>query len=163
VVNNNAAFTVAANKNVAVNNAGYNQGALYDLLNSFVTNWNLLMAKLETDGANSSYTPENLCTALASRGYGISANGMHQADLVAELTQIETQFKAVLTKLDADTQVTKTNYTTTVNALGTAAAINLDDTVVGSLGLSQSAIVSFLDDLVAKFNGLLAHLDTDAL
>jgi hypothetical protein len=70
---------------------------------------------------------------------------------------------AVLALLDADTQVTKTNYEATVNALGTGAALNLDDTVAGSYGLNQDKLVAFLNDFVTKFNGLLTHLDTDAL
>jgi hypothetical protein len=65
--------------------------------------------------------------------------------------------------LDADTQVTLTTYTSVANAAGTGAALDLDDTVVGSKGLSQDAIVSFLDDLVAKFNAVLGNLDIDAV
>jgi hypothetical protein len=91
-------------------------------------------------------------TALATRG--INAHGMHQRDLIATLAQIETNFNAILTKLDADGGVTDTNYNATY-------AVDLDNTVVGSLGLSQNAIVSFLDSFVAKFNSTLTKLDSD--
>lgn len=93
-------------------------------------------------------------TALASQGHGISANGMHQKDLVAQLTELETQWNAILTKLDNDGGVTDTDY----NALG---AIDLNNTVVGSKGLSQDFIVSVLDSFVTKFNTILAKLDDD--
>jgi len=144
----------------AVDNTGMSQGALYTLLNSIITNWNLLLVKVKADGANSTYSG-SACTTLASRG--ISNKGMYQKDLIAALVQLETAFNAVLTLLDADTQVTKDNYIATVNALGTGAALDLNNTVSGSLGLDQDKLVKFLDDLVTKFNGLLAHLDTDAV
>lgn len=146
----------------AIKTNGMSQGALYTRLNEIVTNWNALLVKVKADGANSTYSTY-ACTVLSSQGNGISATGMHQKDLIDCLYALETNFNAVLALLDADTQVTKTNYATTVNALGTAAALNLNDTVRGSYGLSQDNIVSFLDDLVTKFNGLVAHLDTDAL
>lgn len=149
--------------NTSLNNAGMSQGALYTLLNTIVTNWNALLVKLEADGVNSDYTPTYACTALASQGYGLSAKGMHQKDLVACLTELETNFNAVLALLDADTQVTLTTYTAIALAAGSGKTLDLDDTVVGSKGMSQKAIVSFLDDFVAKFNAVLANLDIDAL
>jgi hypothetical protein len=146
----------------AVDNTGMSQGALYTLLNSIITNFNAMLVKVKADGAASTYSTY-ACKALASQGKGISANGMYQADLIATLTELETNFNAVLALLDADTQVTLTTYTAVATAAGSGAALNLNDTVVGSKGLSQDAIVSFLDDLVAKFNAVLANLDIDAL
>jgi len=146
----------------AVDNTGMSQGALYTLLNSIVTNFNAMLVKVKADGAASTYSTY-ACKALASQGKGISANGMYQADLIATLTELETNFNAVLALLDADTQVTLDTYTAVATAAGSGAALNLNDTVVGSKGLSQDAIVSFLDDLVAKFNAVLANLDIDAL
>jgi len=162
VVNNNAAFTIAANKNVAVDNRGYNLGALYDLLNTIVTNWNLLLVKVKADGANSTYSG-SACTTLALQGHGITPHGMHQKDLIDCLAALETNFNAVLALLDADTQVTLTTYTAVATAAGSGAVLNLNDTVPGSKGISQDHIVSFLDDFVAKFNAVLANLDIDAL
>ena len=162
VVNNSAYYTIAGNKNVAVDNRGYNQGALYDLLNSVVTNFNAMLVKVKADGAASTYSTY-ACTALASQGRGISANGMWQADVVATLKELETNFNAVLALLDADTQVTKIAYVATATAAGTGAALDLDNTTAASGGISQEIIVSFLDDFVAKLNAILALLDTDAL
>lgn len=146
----------------AVDNTGMSQGALYTLLNSIVTNFNAMLVKVKADGAASTYST-CACKALASQGKGISANGMYQVDLIATLTELETNFNAVLALLDADAQVTLKTYTAVATAAGSGAALNLNDTVVGSKGLSQDAIVSFLDDLVAKFNAVLANLDIDAL
>lgn len=93
-------------------------------------------------------------TALASQGNGITATGMWQKDLVACLTEIEANFNGILTHLDADSGVTDTDYNSTY-------AVDLDDTVVGSLGMSQNAIVSFLDSFVTNFNATLTKLDND--
>ena len=161
-INNNVNFTIDANQNLAVDNDGMQQGALYDILNNIVTNWNALMTKIEADGATTTtYTPNNALTALASKGHGITANGMHQKDLIDTLYDMETTFNAVLDLLDADGGVTLTNYNTVVDALGTGSALNLNDTVYGSYGLDQDKLVSFLDDYVTKFNGLLANCDAD--
>jgi hypothetical protein len=93
-------------------------------------------------------------TALASQGHGLSARGMWQKDLVAELTEFETNLNAVLTKLDADAGVTDTDYNSTY-------AVDLDNTVVGSLGLDQDKLVTFLQELVTNFNLILTKLDSD--
>jgi hypothetical protein len=94
-------------------------------------------------------------TAIASTGYGLSGTGMHQADLVTFLTQLETNWNACLAHLDADAGVTLTTYVATYK-------IDLDDTVVGSKGLSQDKIVSVLDSFVSKFNSCLTALDGDS-
>jgi len=93
-------------------------------------------------------------TALASQGYGISANGMHQRDLIAALYQLETNWNGILTKLDADGGVTLTTYNATY-------AVDLNNTVPGSNGIGQGDIVSFLDSFVSKFNLCLTALDGD--
>jgi len=93
-------------------------------------------------------------TALASQGHGLSAKGMHQKDLVATLTEMETNFNAVLTKLDADGGVTDTNY----NSLW---AVDLNNTVVGSKGLDQDKLVTFLQEFLTNFAGALTKLDND--
>ncbi len=51
VANSGTNYTIAANQNLALDNTGYQQGALYALLNDIVTNWNAAMTKLEADGA----------------------------------------------------------------------------------------------------------------
>lgn len=94
-------------------------------------------------------------TALASQGHGLSANGMHQVDLINTLKEMETNFNGDLTKLDSDIGVTDTNY----NSLY---AVDLNNTVVGSYGLSQSSLVSFLQSFVDNFNLTLTKLDSDS-
>ena len=56
VVNNGVAYTIDANANLAVDNTGYNQGALYTLLNEIVTNFNAMLVKVKADGAAGTYT-----------------------------------------------------------------------------------------------------------
>lgn len=157
VVNNNAAFNATLGYSDAVDNRGMGQGALYTLLNNIVTNVNALNAKLDADGgvSDTNYASLHNLTALASQGYGLSVNGMHQKDLQAALAQIETNFNAILTKLDSDGGVTDTNY----NALH---AVDLNDTTsTGQKGLSQALIVAFLDSFVTQFNAALTKLDND--
>lgn len=155
IVNAGTAFTIAANQNLAVDNRGMQQGALYNLLNTIVTNFNTCMTKIEADGATTTtYTPDNAMTTLATQGHGLSAKGMHQKDLVATLTELETNFNAILALLDADGGVTKTTYTATY-------AVDLDDTVVGSKGIDQDKLVSFLEQWVDNWNLCLAAMDTD--
>jgi len=93
-------------------------------------------------------------TALASQGHGLEPKGMHQKDEVAELTEFETNFNGVLAKLDYETAVTDTNYATLYD-------IDLDNTVVGSLGLDQDKKVSFLQEFITNFNLTLVKLDTE--
>jgi hypothetical protein len=104
---------------------------------------------------DTNYAALHNATALASQGYGLSDKGMYQADLIAELSEFETNFNAVLTKLDADGGVTDTDYNATY-------AVDLNDTVVGSNGLSQDNIVSFLDSFITNFNATLTKLDSDS-
>jgi hypothetical protein len=93
-------------------------------------------------------------TALASQGYGLSDKGMWQTDLIAQLTEMETNFNAVLTKLDSDGGVTDVNY-------NTLWAVDLDNTVVGSKGLDQDKMVTFLQQFITNLAGLTAKLDAD--
>lgn len=94
-------------------------------------------------------------TALASQGNGITATGINQLDLVNQLYELETNFNAILTKLDSDAGVNSTAYNSTY-------AIDLDDTVYGSKGISQKAIVDVLDTFVENFNDTLTVLDNDS-
>lgn len=93
-------------------------------------------------------------TALASQGNGLSDKGMWQKDLVATLTEMETNFNAILTKLDADGGVTDTDYNSTY-------AVDLDNTVVGSKGLDQDKMVTFFQSFLTNFNATLTKLDSD--
>ena len=94
-------------------------------------------------------------TAMASQGNGLSALGMGQEDLVAELTEFNANWNGVMTKLDSDGGVTLTTYLATY-------ALALDPTTIGSLGLSQAIIVAFLDSYVAQFNLCMTALDGDS-
>jgi hypothetical protein len=154
-VNAGVNYTIAANENLAVDNRGYQQGALYDLLNNIVTNNNLLTIKIEADGATTTtYTPNNDLTLLAVQGNGLSDKGMHQKDLITQLTEMETKWNAILALLDADGGVTLTTYVA-------GFTVDLDNTVVGSLGLGQDTLVAFLESFVDNFNLALAQMDVD--
>ena len=94
-------------------------------------------------------------TALASQGSGLSANGMRQKDLVATLTEVEANWNGILAKLDADGGVNDTDYAAN-------GAVDLNNTVVGSLGLGQDDYVSLLDSFITNFNTILTQIDSDS-
>jgi hypothetical protein len=84
----------------------------------------------------------------------ISGVGIGQYDLVTFLKHINTKLRALLTKLDADSVVAATNY---LSVCGTTFPSTITEN-----GVSQGAIVKFLDDWVTGYNAALAKLDADA-
>jgi hypothetical protein len=85
----------------------------------------------------------------------ISGVGISQADLVTFLTHINTKLTALLTKLDADGTVAATDYVSTC-------AVTFPSSTITSNGVSQGAIVDFLDDWITGYNAALAKVDADA-
>ena len=82
-----------------ISGMGVNQGLLADLLNTIVTNFAALTAKIEADESGVGGATYDL-TAIASQGRGLSGNGMHQEDLHAQLYELETNWNALLTLID---------------------------------------------------------------
>ncbi len=156
VVNEGVNYTIAANENLAVDNTGMSQSALYSLMNEIVTNVNGMNAKLDADGgvSDANYASLYNLTAMASQGYGLGTKGMWQADLIAELTEFETNFNAILTKLDNDGGTTDSDYNSTY-------AVDLNNTVVGSYGIDQGKLVTFLQSMITNINATLTKLDSD--
>ena len=159
-MNAGTAYTVAANENLAIDNRGYQQGALYTVLNDLVTKWNLCMTAIEADGATTTtYTPNQALTTLASRG--IEKNGMHQADLMAAFTEIATNLAAVVDLLDADGGVTLTTYNAVCLAAGNPGGTQLAFESTATMGVSHDEIVRFMDEAVTKWNAVMANCDAD--
>lgn len=104
--------------------------------------------------SDTNYAELHNLTALASQGYGLSKDGMYTQDIYNQLKELETNFNAILTKLDADGGVTLTTYNATY-------AIDLRDKC-SDRGIDQNDIVSLLDDFITKFNLCLTALDGDA-
>lgn len=142
-----------------IRGTGINQSDLISLLTLIRTNFLGLTAKLDLDGgvADTNYAAlENFSAAT-----GVDATGiLHQGVVMDYLKTVRTKWNALLTKLDADTQVTDTNY----NSLGSVADL-IDNLALGSLtqaGKYEGALVKWLSTYITNWNATLTKLDTDA-
>lgn len=134
---------------------GVHQNDLATLISAIVTNYNGVLAKLDSDATVSG---TNYVSGRAATVPGVTyetANGRlgnSQAGFYAFASNFVTQFNACLTQLDADAGVADTNY----NALW---ALSLGGIVPS--GMSQGMRVKFLDNAIAALDGLNAKLDAD--
>lgn len=87
----------------------------------------------------------------------IFGNGIKQGDLVDLLSSIKTKFNAILTKLDGDSQVSDTDYSSTLALTLTDGIVTTDPKAIRD----QGVVVTYLDLVITKFNALLAKLDLD--
>lgn len=91
-------------------------------------------------------------------GY-IYGTGINQADLVDLLSSLNTNYAALLAKLDADAQITATDY-----ASACSAALPSTVQTTGTKAISDMGVViKWLGDLQVAFDAMLAKLDADAL
>lgn len=144
--------------NGLIKKTGLNQGDLYALISSIITNFNATNAKLDADaGVNDTdYATNGNLSAVGAAGYKLTKNGMHQADLITCLTAMATQFAVVTAQLDSDTGVTDTDYASTLD-------FTLDTTELQKDGIKgQGDITTYLKTVITNFNALLAKLDADA-
>ena len=159
-INAGTYYTIAANENLAIDNRGYQQGALYTVLNDLITKWNLCMTAIEADGATTTtYTPAQALTTLASRG--IEKNGVHVSDMIACLTEIATNLAAVVDLLDADGGVTLTTYNAVALAAGNPGAEQLALNASCTTAIGHDETVRFMEDAIDKWNAVLANCDID--
>lgn len=119
------AVSMAAGINTSGDKSVRDQGAVQTFLSSVVTNFNLLLAKLDLDGTVSStnYVSTTAMTNAigTAAGKSIRPSGMGQGSLVHLLDHVITQINALNAKLDGDSGVSGTNY---------ASLWNITDTVV---------------------------------
>ena len=159
-INAGTNYTVAANQNLAIDNRGYQQGALYTVLDDLITKWNLAMTAIEADGATTTtYTPNNALTTLASRG--IEKNGMHDEDLIACFKEIATNLAAVVDLLDSDGGVTLETYNAVALAAGNPGGTQLAFETTATQGVAHDEIVRFMEDAIDKWNATMANCDAD--
>jgi len=139
---------------VAVNNTGMSQEALGTLIVAIAAGIAAMNAKLDADGGvtDTNFAATYDLTALIGRN-DLRTTGIHQGDLYAVLLEIETNWNAILAKLDADAGVEDEDYAATH-------AVDLSDLVSGT-GIGQAEIVSFLDNFITQFNDCLDKLDAD--
>jgi len=116
----NYASTLAlANPTVRVESAGtgLGQGDKYDFLDELFTDYNALVAKLNTD-AGVTDTDYAVLTSTVGEGKTIFS-GMNQTDLVTALQTFITGIATLNAKLDADAGVGSTDYAATYDVADT--------------------------------------------
>lgn len=147
--------TAAAITLGAILDDGLSQKNLYEFCLQFQVKWNLAMAAMDADGGiNTATFVTNGALGSVDGTYNIHAMGINQADLVTFLTAVATKFAAVTALLDADSTITDTNYASTLD-------FTLDTTKISGTGISQGAIVEYLQTIVTANNALWVKLDAD--
>lgn len=137
-----------------IKNNGVFQGAVVNLLNTIRTNLNGVLTKLDADSGVTDTNYSSLWAIPSLNANQISQNGIGQDALYTRMALIVTNWIAVLTKMDSDAGILKTDYLSN----GT---LSLNATVKGT-GISQKDLVSFLDTFITKFNTVLINLDQDS-
>lgn len=105
------------------------QGVLLTFLQTYLTNWAALLAKLDADLGDTDYVTDHAVPdTIQNQGTGtLEPAGVYQGAVVNLLKAIITKFNALLAALDDDDGVADTNYealwalTDNVDASGTAA------------------------------------------
>jgi len=140
---------------------GMYQRDLYNFLSNYITNFNAVNAKLDSDtGVNgTSYASTCNLDAIGAAGYKLEPSGMSDKLLLDALYDIYLMLRYQLAILDADTGVTDTTYTS--GLLPTFPGVALKTT--NPVGIySQGSVIDYLNTVVTNFNALLAQLDDDA-
>ncbi len=150
--------TTVLRRSEALMQDGVSQKALYDLLNTIITNFNGILAKLDADGGvtDTDYVANCAYTVIGSAGHALDANGIKQDVLVTLLTELETNFEIMTAQLDSDAGVADTNYAATWD-------FDMDTTLIKSTGIrSQGDVLTYLDGVIAAIAGINAKLDADS-
>ncbi len=149
----------AVSLGATVKGTGMSQKDLVSFLDTFITNFNAVMAKLDLDGgvtdtdfASTLNFTDNVNNLAADP---IKNNGVFQGAVVTLLNTIRTKFNALNAKLDADGGVADTDYA----ALWNLAAIDVNQISQG--GLNQPALYTRLNLIKTNFNAVLTKLDAD--
>ena len=141
---------------------GITQSLLVDLLALIRTNWNGILAKLDADGGitDTDYAAKHTLTLPS----GIQTTGvkaiLHQGEVVLLLDDFITEYNATLTKLDADTGITDTNYSSTLAITDIVGNSKVDGIIPA--GVYQGNVIWLLNHIIARIAALTAKLDDDA-
>ncbi len=156
---NYSALYVLAYANTSIKGTGIGQRTLVKLLDDYITNFNAMLTKLDSDGGVTD-TNYNSTLAITDNVNNIAADpikntGVFQGAVVTLFGTIRTKFNALLTKLDADGGVTDTDY----SSLWALAAIDANQISQG--GVNQGAFYTRLNLIKTNFNAVLTKLDAD--
>ena len=144
---------------------GYWETGVFQILNTLTTNFNAMLTKLDADGT---VTDTNFVSLFAvttptigtTFGKTIRPNSFLLGDIIQLCKKLRANFNSVMDKLAADATVNGTTAYTNLK-LTTADLIDTSGARAAKLGIHQDALVSFLDNFLAKFNAALLVLDAD--
>ena len=144
-----------------VKSNGLNEGDFVTRLQTFITQHNLVNAKLDADAGVTAedYAATVNITALNSSPTadpGVSERGINDADLLALCRAIVTAFNARNVALDADDGTVDANYASLLN-IAMPGSVQAEDTSMG-----QQEKTDFLELIITNHNALCAKLDADA-
>lgn len=143
---------------------GISQGDLVDLLVSIKTKWNAVMVKLDADAtlADDDYVSANSLTIPS----GIQTDGVKavrdQGQIVTFCQDMITQWNLVMAKLDADTLAGLDDDYASTLGLTDVVGVDAVDAILNT-GVTQGALINFLNRWIVNWNLLLAKMDTDPL
>lgn len=144
-----------------VKSNGLNEGDFVTRLQTFITQHNLVNAKLDADAGVTAEDYAATCnvTALVTSPTvdpGVAERGINDADLLTLMRAIVTAFNARDAKLDADDGTVDANYVTLLD-ISMPTSIGAEDT-----GIGQQEKTDFLEKIITNHNALCAKLDADA-
>lgn len=151
-----------------IQDRGYYDKGLYDLLYAIVTNFNAMVAKVEADASHThahgfvaSYA---VTTPSIGPTYGkvIRPNCLPQGKVNLLLYYLRTNFNAALTAFAADDQINGTTVFTNQKFATTEHIIDVANARIKQRGEFQDEVADFLDNFVDRFNQTLSLLDGDA-
>jgi len=139
----------------AILDDGISQKSLYELLLMLQVDWDTAMAGLDAEigVATTTYLADAALGSLSST-YNIHPNGIGIDKLAVYLQAIATQFAVCTALLDADADLTDTNYASTLDP-------TMDTTLIKSTGARQGDIISYLNTIVTNTNALWVKIDAD--
>jgi len=137
---------------------GYWEKGVFDILYSFVTNFNAFITKINTDTGDTAISASYPITDPSignTYGKDIQYNAMPQGKVNDLLKAIRTNFNAVLDILAADDGVAGTTIFTTEKFSTTEHLIDVPNARIKQRGEWNDEIAMFLDDLIDRWNRVL--------
>lgn len=145
---------------------GYWEKGVFDLLNTLVANFNLVVAKLDDDATVTDTDYESLFgitspTIGTTFGKDVQPNSFLLGDIVTLCKKLRANFNSVMDKAAADGAINGTTAYTNLK-FTTTDLIDTSDARMKKLGIHQDALVEFLDNYIFNWNSFLDVLDADS-
>ncbi len=137
---------------------GFNQYELWDVFNYLRTRILGATAKLDADSAVNSTNYTSTTTFTFDRKFARVAV-RDQSQWLLAMDQLRTALNNILTKLDVDSGVSDTDYSSTL-AIADYTNVRSSADLLDA-GMRDGAVAKWLDTFITKFNSMLTKLDAD--